>query len=90
SGAVTARLAAAGRLSLTNYLMTSVILSAIFASWGLGLFGEVTRWQAFALGLVPVAAMLLWSPLWLAKVGQGPFERLWRWLSRGLSYTPEK
>lgn len=90
SGAVTARLAAAGRLSLTNYLMTSVILSAIFASWGLGLFGEVTRWQAFALGLVPVAAMLLWSPLWLAKVGQGPFERLWRWLSRGLSYTPAK
>lgn len=90
SGTVTARLAAAGRLSLTNYLMTSVILSAIFASWGLGLFGEVTRWQAFALGLVPVAGMLLWSPLWLAKVGQGPFERLWRRLSRGLSYTPEK
>ncbi|WP_285712512.1 DUF418 domain-containing protein [Erythrobacter oryzae] len=90
SGAATARLASAGRLSLTNYLMTSVILSAIFASWGLGLFGEVTRWQAIVLGLVPVAAMLAWSPLWVAKVGQGPFERLWRRLSRGLSYTPEK
>ena len=86
-GAVTARLAAVGRMSLTNYLMTSVILSAIFASWGLGLFGEVTRWQAFVLGLVPVAAMLLWSPLWLARIGQGPFERLWRALSRGLSYS---
>jgi uncharacterized protein len=83
--AVTAQLAAVGRLSLTNYLMTSVILSAIFASWGMGLFGEVSRWQAFALGLIPVAAMLAWSPLWLAKVGQGPFERLWRGLSRGLS-----
>jgi uncharacterized protein len=87
SGAVTEQLASVGRLSLTNYLLTSVILASIFASWGLGLFGEVTRWQAFALGLVPVAAMLLWSPLWLAKVGQGPFERLWRGLSRGLSYT---
>jgi uncharacterized protein len=86
------RFAAVGRLSLTNYLMTSVMLSAIFAGWGLGLFGEVTRWQAFALGLVPVAAMLAWSPLWTAKLGQGPFERLWRTLSRlllrGLSYTP--
>lgn len=75
---VTRTLAAVGRLSLTNYLMTSVILSTIFASWGLGLFGEVTRWQAFAIGLVPVAAMLLWSPPWVARLGQGPCERLWR------------
>jgi len=84
-GAVTTRLASVGRLSLTNYLMTSVILSAIFASWGLGLFGEVSRRQAFALGLVPVAAMLLWSPLWAARIGQGPFERLWRTGARLLS-----
>lgn len=76
--ALTRRLAAVGRLSLTNYLMTSVILAAIFSVWGLGLFGEVTRWQAFALGLVPVAAMLAWSPLWVERLGQGPFERLWR------------
>lgn len=72
------RLAAVGRLSLTNYLLTSVILAAIFAAWGLGLFGEVSRWQAFAIGLVPVAAMLIWSPPWVARFGQGPFERLWR------------
>jgi uncharacterized protein len=82
---VTRTLAAVGRLSLSNYLMTSVILSAIFAGWGLGLFGEVTRWQAFALGLVPVAAMLLWSPVWVEKLGQGPFERLWRAGARVLS-----
>lgn len=81
---LTARLAAAGRLSLTNYLMTSVIFAAIFASWGLGLFGEVTRWQATALSLIPVAAMLFWSPMWVARVGQGPFERLWRGAARGL------
>lgn len=79
------RLGAVGRLSLTNYLMTSVILSAIFASWGLGLFGEVTRWQAFALGLVPMAAMLVWSPLWVTRAGQGPLERLWRAGARLLS-----
>jgi uncharacterized protein len=87
--ALTRRLAAVGRLSLSNYLMTSVVLAAIFAPWGLGLFGEVTRWQAFALGLVPVAAMLLWSPLWVARLGQGPFERLWRAGARLLSYSPK-
>lgn len=85
SNDLTCRLAMVGRLSLTNYLMTSVILSAIFASWGLGLFGEVTRWQAALLTLVPVTAMLLWSPVWIARVGQGPFERLWRGGGRLLS-----
>jgi uncharacterized protein len=84
-GRITRILAATGRLSLTNYLMTSVILSAIFASWGLGLFGTVTRSQAFAIGLVPVAAMLAWSPLWVARFGQGPFERLWRAAARVLA-----
>ena len=84
-GAVTRRLASVGRLSLTNYLMTSVILAAIFASWGMGLAGTVSRTQAFALSFVPIAAMLVWSPLWTAKVGQGPFERLWRGLARLLS-----
>jgi uncharacterized protein len=74
----TRALAAVGRLSLTNYLITSVILSAIFAPWGLGLFGEVTRTQAFALSFVPIAGMLLWSPRWVRRWGQGPFERLWR------------
>ena len=84
-GRITRALAATGRLSLTNYLMTSVILSAIFAPWGLGLFGTVTRSQAFAIGLVPVAAMLLWSPWWAARFGQGPFERLWRAGARRLA-----
>lgn len=77
-GALTRTLATVGRLSLSNYLMTSVILAAIFAPWGLGLFGSVTRSQAFTLSFVPIAAMLVWSPLWVAKRGQGPFERLWR------------
>lgn len=82
---ITRSLAAVGRLSLTNYLMTSVVLAGIFASWGLGLFGNVSRVQAIVLGLVPVAIMLAWSPLWLAKFGHGPFERLWRGASRLLS-----
>lgn len=83
--AMTRTLAAVGRLSLTNYLMTSVILAAVFAPWGLGLFGEVTRWQAFALSFVPIAVMLLWSPPWVERRGQGPFERLWRSAAQRLS-----
>ncbi len=84
-GAVTERLATVGRLSLTNYLMTSVILAMIFASWGLGLFAQVSRAEGFALSFVPIAAMLVWSPLWVERMGQGPFERAWRWASARLS-----
>ena len=76
--AITARWAAVGRMALTNYLATSVIFAALFAAWGLGLFGEVERGMALALGLIPIIGMLVWSPLWLRYFRQGPAEWLWR------------
>ena len=72
------RWAAVGRMALTNYLATSLIFAAMFAAWGLGLFGEVGRAGALGLGLMPIVGMLLWSPLWLARFRQGPAEWLWR------------
>lgn len=78
-------LAAVGRLSLSNYIATSVIFAAIFASWGLGWFGEVSRSEAFLISFIPIGLALLWSPLWLRAFGQGPLERLWRASSRALS-----
>ncbi|MAY78429.1 DUF418 domain-containing protein [Citromicrobium sp. WPS32] len=76
-------LAATGRLSLTNYLLTSVVFALLFNSWGLGLYGTVSRGGAFALAFVPIVLMLIWSPLWLARFRQGPFEWLWRGIARG-------
>lgn len=77
-GSLTRRLAAVGRMSLSNYILTSVVLSALYASWGLGLFGTVTRSEALASTLIPAGLILLWSPLWLAHFRQGPLEWLWR------------
>ena len=84
-GVVAQRIAAVGRLSLTNYIATSVVLAAIFASWGLGLFAQLSRAQSFAVSFVPIAGMLLWSPLWLAQFQQGPLEWVWRRAARVLS-----
>ena len=84
-GAVTRRLAFVGRLSLTNYIATSVIFAALFAGWGLGWFGQVTRAGALALSFVPIVAMLIWSPLWGARISRGPLEWLWRRVARALS-----
>ncbi|WP_422723193.1 DUF418 domain-containing protein [Erythrobacter alti] len=80
---VTARLAATGRLALTNYLATSLVFALLFLGWGYGLFGEVSRGQALLLALIPVVLMLGWSPLWLAHFRQGPAEWLWRSLASG-------
>jgi len=76
-------LAAAGRLSLTNYLLSSLIFAALFYSWGLGLFGTMPRSGAFALAFVPIVSMMIWSRPWLARFRQGPFEWLWRGIARG-------
>ena len=75
------RWAAVGRMALTNYLATSLIFASLFSAWGLGLFGEVGRTEALALGLVPIIGMLIWSPMWLARFRQGPAEWLWRSLA---------
>ncbi len=77
------RLAAAGRLSLSNYLLTSLVFAAVFYSWGLGLYGALPRSGAFVLSFVPIALMLLWSPPWLAHFRQGPVVWLWRGLAGG-------
>lgn len=73
-----ARLAAAGRLSLSNYVGASVVMAALFHSWGLGAFGSVSRVGATLIALAVIALILVISPFWLKRFGTGPLERLWR------------
>ncbi len=82
-----ARIGAAGRMALSNYLGTSLVMTAIFYGWGLGLFGRFGH--AALLLFVPAAwaVMLLWSPWWLARFALGPAEWLWRSLARGKMQT---
>jgi uncharacterized protein len=80
-----ARLAAAGRLSLTNYVGASVVMAAWFHSWGLGAFGSVSRVDATLLALALIALILVISPLVVARMGTGPLERLWRGCTQILS-----
>ncbi len=81
--ALTARLAATGRIALTNYIATSLIFALLFMGWGLGLYGEVSRGQALLLAVIPITLMLLWSPQWLARFRRGPAEWLWRSAASG-------
>ena len=82
-GALTKRIAAAGRTAFTNYLGTSIVMTTIFYGYGLGLFGHLSRAELW-LAVVPVwGLMLLWSKPWLERYRYGPFEWLWRSLARG-------
>lgn len=75
------RLAAAGRCAFTNYLGTTVLMSAIFSGWGLGLGPELSRAWLPAFVVLGWAAMLAWPVWWLRRFGQGPLEALWRRLT---------
>ncbi len=82
---LSARLAAAGRLSLTNYVGASVVMAAVFHSWGLGWLGSVSRVEATLVALAVIALILTVAPLWAPRLGAGPLERLWRGGTRILS-----
>lgn len=70
-----------GRMSLTNYIMQSLIFSIIFYGWGFGKFGmqEPTIFVWYAVGVF--VFQLIFSYIWLKKRKHGPLEWLWRKLS---------
>ena len=76
------RVAAVGRAAFTHYLGATVNGTVLFFGFGFGLFGELSRGQAWLIVPVVWAVMLLWSKPWLDRFRYGPFEWAWRSLSR--------
>ena len=74
-------LGAVGQMALTNYLMQTVICTALFYDFGFGLFEQFERYQLYGVVAAIWLAELVWSPLWLARFRFGPFEWLWRSLT---------
>jgi uncharacterized protein len=76
--ALTGRLAAVGRMALTNYVMQTLICTTLFYGRGLGLFGEVERVGQIGIVFAIWILQLWYSPLWLRRFRFGPAEWLWR------------
>jgi uncharacterized protein len=72
-----------GRIALTNYLMQSVICTAVFYSFGGGLYGTTGRPFTLLVVAAVWALELAWSPLYLRYFQIGPVEWLWRSLAEG-------
>lgn len=81
-GAVADRFAAVGRAAFTNYLGATAIGTVLFYRFGFGLYGELSRGQAWLIVPPVWLLMLLWSKWWLDRYRYGPLEWAWRSLSR--------
>ncbi len=82
-GPLIERIGAAGRMAFTNYLMTTIVCTTVFNGYGFGLYGYLSRAQLYLVIFGMWALMLLWSKPWLDRFRYGPFEWVWRSLSRG-------
>ena len=80
--AIRDRFAAVGRTAFSNYLLCTILGTFVFYEFGLGLYGDVSRGEAWLLVPPVWAAMLLWSKPWLDRFNYGPLEWVWRSLAR--------
>lgn len=78
---LTHRLAAVGRMALTNYIMHTVICIPLFCGFGFGLFGQLSRYQLYYVVLAIWTFQLIVSPIWLRHFQFGPLEWVWRSLT---------
>jgi uncharacterized protein len=77
-------LVAVGRMTLTSYLMQSLICILIFYGIGLGLFGRVGAALAVGMAWLIYTLQVLFSRWWWSRgFAFGPAEWLWRRLSYG-------
>lgn len=65
-----------GRMSLTNYISQSLVLSLIYGPWGLGLFQKIEFFNSFLIAILVWFSLLMISKFWLTKFSKGPAEWL--------------
>lgn len=75
------RFAPMGRMALTNYIMQTVILAAIFHGYAGGLFGQVSRAPQMLIALAILVFQMIFSIWWLQQYRFGPLEWIWRSLT---------
>ena len=66
----------AGRMSLTVYILQSVITSLIFGPWGFGLFQQLQTWMVLLLAVGIWLILVYFATTWLKRYKQGPLEWL--------------
>ena len=66
-----------GRMSLTSYVSQSVVGTALYYGFGLGLYQVTGATACLLIGVVLALLQGLFSAWWLKRHKQGPLEALW-------------
>jgi uncharacterized protein len=78
---LTDRLTAVGQMAFSNYIATSIICVLIFYGPGLGLMGQLQRYQLYFVAVGVWIFNIVWSRWWLRRYRFGPLEWCWRSLT---------
>ncbi|WP_028980588.1 DUF418 domain-containing protein [Sporocytophaga myxococcoides] len=67
-----------GRMSLTTYVMQSLVWVPLIYGYGVGLYDSIGFFYSFLLGVVYFVIQLIFSKWWMSRYHYGPLEWLWR------------
>lgn len=70
-----------GRMSLTNYLLQSLLGTMLFYNWGFGLYRHVDVVSGTLVGVGIIVVQYIFCRLWLRRFSHGPVEWLWKRLT---------
>ena len=74
-------LAGVGRVTLTLYILQSLVFVPVFYGFGLGLHDDWNQLTRLWVGLGAIAAQLVVAGWWLRRFRYGPIEYVWRALT---------
>ena len=70
-----------GRMSLTNYIMSSFFGAMVFYGWGFGMYKVLGTTWSFLVGIAIVVFQIVILYQWSKKHQRGPLESVWRYLT---------
>ena len=70
-----------GRMSLTAYVLQSMVGGFVFFGYGLGIGPKVLHTKSLGIGIVLFAILFYFCKFWINTYGQGPLEKLWHKLT---------
>lgn len=75
-------LAAPGRMTLSLYIGQSLVFVPLLYGFGLGLYDEVSQSQMVWIGVAASIVQIIGASLWMRSYRYGPFEWVWRVLTK--------
>ncbi|SFU54217.1 uncharacterized protein SAMN05216480_106161 [Pustulibacterium marinum] len=70
-----------GKMSLTNYVLQSIVGSTIYFGFGFGLYQYTGATYSFIIAMILTAGMIAFSTWWMNRHKHGPLEGIWHRLT---------